>query len=515
MLYGSAALAGILPADMDDNMFALFRTFHDLRLKRGYEIHYWPELCPVEQRYYRAAYLATETITAGDERYFVAAQKYYLAIRGQSPAVQAPATLDSAGQWQVNAAYWAECATSFEGVSDWSSGVALVEGDQRRNIYDGRYYQCHTAHTTGADFDATKFGELVAFAKYIPYDGTGTALAAASGIPSGIRRTGTLALANGVDSGSVTGLALSFTPTVVLAWVTRPAGGLNLTAAPVAGTFTADGFNFELTGLTDSTSYVLNYVLVNDPLVRTLDLGSGVDSGTVSGLGLSFTPAQVNAWVIKPSGGLNLTASVVTASITSTGFDFDLSGLTDSAGYVLAYEILPAAATATAATTTPLGTVRRVCQKNPRVFRVVKEYDFTLSELGVHVPLAAPNVVWVEFRWRRPTLKGGMWDSATVYTSGQQVYFSATTGGVGNFYEANATTAAGESPSTTPAKWDVVPLPELLRDYCIRGGYADWLRADGQTDRAEAEEDQALAALEAEADLVQRQQKQVRRFHVA
>ena len=513
-LYGSAAKAGLLPGDLDDNVFALFRGFHDERLQVGYEANYWPELCPLRQMLYRPAYAATETLTAGDERYFLPAQKYYLALRGQSPAVQAPATLDSTGQWQVNAAYWAESAASYDGLNDWTSGEALIEGDQRRNPYDGRYYQCHTAHTTGTTFDATKFGELIAFEKYVPYDGSTVLPAAGSGLPSGQRRTGTVALGNGVDSGSVTGLALPFTPTVVLAWITRPAGGLNLVVTPIATSFTADGFAFELSGLTDSASYVLNYEAFNDPLLRTASLGSGVDSGTVSGLGLSFTPAQVNAWVLPPSGGLSLTASVVTASITSDGFAFELSGLTDSAAYGLAYELIPDAATDTTETPTPLGEVRRVTQLNPRVRPTTKEYRFTLTDDGVLLPPTAPNVVWVEFRWRRPSLTGAMWDSTLVYTSGQQVYFAATSGGAGNFYTATATTAAGESPATTPAKWTVVPLPYLLRLYLIFGGYADWLASDGQDDKAALWEGKALAALEFEADKLHRQQKQVRRLDV-
>jgi hypothetical protein len=48
----------------------------------------------------------------------------------------------------------------------------------------------------------------------------------------------------------------------------------------------------------------------------------------------------------------------------------------------------------------------------------------------------------------------------------------------------------------------------------IQAGYVDWLRSDGQLAKAVAEEAAALAILELEADKLQRQQKQVRRFDV-
>jgi len=72
---------------------------------------------------------------------------------------------------------------------------------------------------------------------------------------------GTLALGNGVDSGAVTGLALTFVPSSVLVSVIIPVGGLNISAS-VTGSPTADGFAFTLSGVTDSANYLLNYVLL-------------------------------------------------------------------------------------------------------------------------------------------------------------------------------------------------------------------------------------------------------------
>jgi hypothetical protein len=83
----------------------------------------------------------------------------------------------------------------------------------------------------------------------------------------------------------------------------------------------------------------------------------------------------------------------------------------------------------------------------------------------------------------------------------------------GNFYTCVAVTAAGESPESAPAKWAVVELPYTFRQYLIQGGYADWLTADGQTDKAGAMEGVAQQLLEMEADKLQRQQGQVGRLN--
>ena len=72
----------------------------------------------------------------------------------------------------------------------------------------------------------------------------------------------------------------------------------------------------------------------------TQAMGSGVDSVTVSGLGLSAAPGQVLVTVRKLTGGLNLFATVRDDSITSGGFTVDLSGATDAATYKLDYLVV-------------------------------------------------------------------------------------------------------------------------------------------------------------------------------
>lgn len=75
---------------------------------------------------------------------------------------------------------------------------------------------------------------------------------------------GTLDLANGVEAGSVTGLGLGFTPARAFLQIEIPANGLLIGAWPVRDSLTANGFNFQLSGLTDSINYRLHYRLTGD-----------------------------------------------------------------------------------------------------------------------------------------------------------------------------------------------------------------------------------------------------------
>lgn len=73
---------------------------------------------------------------------------------------------------------------------------------------------------------------------------------------------GLYSIPSGVDTGAVTGLALSLPPRRVLVSVRKPSGGFNISATVVDGTPTTDGFQFNLSGQTDSTGYKLDYVFL-------------------------------------------------------------------------------------------------------------------------------------------------------------------------------------------------------------------------------------------------------------
>ena len=145
------------------------------RVRQAWAHEFWDELTPVELRAYRLPYAsgttyAAPTLTAASEVYDPPSDAYYQALRATTG--NAPTTL-SGGVWTVNAAYWALCTTNPGAPADWLTGTVYAVGAQVRNPADGRAYQCHTAHTAGGSFDATKFGVLTPFRQYIARDQAG------------------------------------------------------------------------------------------------------------------------------------------------------------------------------------------------------------------------------------------------------------------------------------------------------------------------------------------------------
>ena len=149
------------------------RDFVSLSLSIAWEMESWPELMRCEQRWFRADWSASTTYgaptsTTPVEVYYPVSGKYYQSLHGTN-LNNAPATGSPLAE---NSAHWAECETAYT-ADDWAAGEVYAVGDQVRNPADERYYQCITAHTAGASFDATKFGILTAFARYIEYAQTG------------------------------------------------------------------------------------------------------------------------------------------------------------------------------------------------------------------------------------------------------------------------------------------------------------------------------------------------------
>lgn len=148
----------------------------NLCVRLAWQHYFWPDLMLIEERTLRAEYSASEnvaapTATAAVERYFAGDGEYYQTLVAQSPAAQAPATY-SGGTWTENSAYWAKCQASYSG-DDWADATAYALADIVRNASNGRYYQCHTAHTSSGSLDTTKFGILTPFIRSLSYTQTG------------------------------------------------------------------------------------------------------------------------------------------------------------------------------------------------------------------------------------------------------------------------------------------------------------------------------------------------------
>lgn len=56
----------------------------------------------------------------------------------------------------------------------------------------------------------------------------------------------------------------------------------------------------------------------------------------------------------------------------------------------------------------------------------------------------------------------------------------------GDFWQCKSTTSAGESPTTTPAKWAKQAIPAIFRQYIVRAAVARILPGEGKTDLARA-----------------------------
>ena len=216
------------------------------------------------------------------------------------------------------------------------------------------------------------------------------------------------------------------------------------------------------------------------------------------------TPNLVTTWTAV--GG---TLPVPTVTLGSGSFPAGWAKLTPFNRYI-GYEQTLADGTPL----TPIGEFLFAWDRDPRVTTKLCPLRYTLSSDGAQFTTLrhASAQVWLLYRLRRPELTGDLYDPTVVYTPGRQVYYINATTGAGNFYDCSTTTTAGDSPASAPAKWSVVALPYTFRQYLIQGGYADWLTADGQTDKAGVMENVAGALLEAEADKLQRQQGQTNRL---
>jgi hypothetical protein len=73
---------------------------------------------------------------------------------------------------------------------------------------------------------------------------------------------GTQAIASGADSVTVSGLGLASVPAQVLVTVRKATGGLNLFATVRGDSITAGGFTADLSGVTDATTYQLDYLAI-------------------------------------------------------------------------------------------------------------------------------------------------------------------------------------------------------------------------------------------------------------
>lgn len=181
VLQKATEATGRIFADLSAEEAGLFKGFVGTRLRGAWEMAEWPDLVPVEERKFRLDWDATvtyaaPTAAAAVEVFFGPARKYYQSLRGAN-LNNAPATF-AGGVWTENSAWWAQSQTEYDG-NDWGTGVNYAVGNiVRRSTSSGagadeRFYQVHTAHVSGASFNAANFGNLTDFDRFVAYEQTG------------------------------------------------------------------------------------------------------------------------------------------------------------------------------------------------------------------------------------------------------------------------------------------------------------------------------------------------------
>jgi hypothetical protein len=134
--------------------------------------------------------------------------------------------------------------------------------------------------------------------------------------------------------------------------------------------------------------------------------------------------------------------------------------------------------------TTPIAEVKDCYKSSPRThpddpYRLL----FEMSDNGVQMGTDAGTSVWLEFRTDPPQFTTTAYDAAITYAVGDLVYVAST----GECYEC-IQAGIGQDPTTETAFWMKVDLPYVLKKAIVQGVRADWLRQDGQEDKATAAE---------------------------
>lgn len=160
---------------------------------------------------------------------------------------------------------------------------------------------------------------------------------------------------------------------------------------------------------------------------------------------------------------------------------------------------------------TDIGEVFNVWNKSPKANQDQVEMTWYLSENGIQIS-ESTTPVWVYYRKTPIELTGEQYSQSTSYVSGDQAYDTT----LKDFYVANQAVASGadNSPNTQPSYWDKVSIPKIFEDYLIRGAVSDYLRHNGEYDRARIAEKDASDVIEHEILKLQKTQGQTTRIEV-
>jgi hypothetical protein len=157
-----------------------------------------------------------------------------------------------------------------------------------------------------------------------------------------------------------------------------------------------------------------------------------------------------------------------------------------------------------------IGEVLAVTNADPGVTRNPRRIDWTLSDYGVQFrSTGGLTKVWVQFRIPAPQFTTKLWTSGT-YNRGDVRYYAPK----GDCYLSLADGNTATPGATDDDSWERQIIPRFLHDYAVTAVHADWLRDEGQTDKAIEEESNAEDLLIAERNQFTRQQGIPQRYKV-
>lgn len=139
--------------------------------------------------------------------------------------------------------------------------------------------------------------------------------------------------------------------------------------------------------------------------------------------------------------------------------------------------------------------------------QLISNAGWNASTTNNSITYSAPvaNPVFIYYRIEPPDFTGAAYSTTVEYAVREIVLFEDSDD-VQNYWKCVVATTGNQSPDNTPARWEIIEIPDAFFQYALYKGYADWLRQDGQFDKAVAQEKWAQDVLDAESDQQERQQ---------